>query len=337
MKGQNRAIRILQGTALRSRLASSYLFAGEDGIGKKSTAIEFVKAINCKHPVETAYGPDACDACPSCKKINAGTHPDVLVLGPVSAEIGICQIVEDKRYDASSPCAKNNYEKPSVQKLLSFRPLEARIKAVIMDEAHKLHISAANAFLKTLEEPSPQSIIILVSSMPDMLPITIRSRCSRINFQPLSHDDCRAALMHAGVDPGSADVMARLSMGRPGLALAEDLLKRREEFLQTLEKLQVSGSKPTWEDRPDMERWMDDALALVRDLSVLRATGSAATLLNRDMADAIRLMDGGADAKTLETAYRTLNDVRWRLLFNLNKGITWNYVGTIMGEITSHG
>ncbi|MEK6653183.1 MAG: DNA polymerase III subunit delta', partial [Nitrospirota bacterium] len=141
--GQEKAINILLGTLSQNRIPSSYLFAGESGIGKKFTAVNFAKTLNCLNSQPS----DCCDECPSCKKIDSQTHPDFMMVTPEKSEIR----VEEVR---------------AIEEALSFAPYEGKRKVVIVDEAEAMNASAANAFLKTLEEPPPQSIIILIASSP---------------------------------------------------------------------------------------------------------------------------------------------------------------------------
>jgi DNA polymerase-3 subunit delta' len=235
--GQQKAVAMLMGIMERQRLASSYLFCGEAGIGKKTTALHFAKALNClntamrgKEPEVTGRSAeedshllprasrlspdpsqfDACDTCESCTKIAAGSHPDVIIVAPEERQIRIDEI-------------------RMIDDALSFKPFEGRSKVVIVDDAETMNIPAANAFLKTLEEPPEESVIILVSSRPDLLLPTIRSRCSRINFSPLSPEDCRRVL-EGKIPDENLDTVARLSMGRPGLALSAELMEEKQWF-----------------------------------------------------------------------------------------------------------
>ncbi|MDH4233479.1 MAG: DNA polymerase III subunit, partial [Nitrospirota bacterium] len=184
--GQEKAVGMLTGILERQRLAGSYIFSGEPGTGKKLTALNFAKALNCLNyrnalsvmrdgiskknpalstdidknspipPLEKGGRFDACDKCESCLKIEAGSHPDLKLISPEDRLIKIDEI-------------------RLIDEALSFRPFEGRKKVVIVDDADTMNIAAANAFLKTLEEPPEDSVILLISSRPDRLPATIRS------------------------------------------------------------------------------------------------------------------------------------------------------------------
>jgi DNA polymerase-3 subunit delta' len=323
--GQEKAVAMLSGILRRQRVASSYLFCGESGIGKKAAAINFVKALNCLKTVASHESRveseslirnsepaqiDACDGCESCLKIEAGTHPDFLLVSPEERQIRIEEI-------------------RAVDEALSFKPFEGRKKAVVVDDAEAMNISAANAFLKTLEEPPEDSVIILVSSKPDLLPATIRSRCSRINFVPLTTDLSMRVIGLTIEGQESLELVARLSMGRPGYALSFDLAEERSWFLD-LFKGMLGAEKDGWTSRDDMERWFDQGLIFFRDLAVLTITGDPARLINRDLRDYIAGFSKSLDIKVIIYIHQEFSRLRRLLLFNLNKSITWNYTASLL-------
>jgi DNA polymerase-3 subunit delta' len=319
IKGQDIALRMLTGARKRGRLASSYLFAGEEGIGKRAAAVNFAKALNCLNPLnpqEREGYQDSCDRCPSCLKTDGGTHPDFLAIEP---ENGMIKVESIRR----------------LEEMLSFKAFEGRMKTVVVDDAETMNASAANAFLKTLEEPAPGSLIVLVSSRPDWLLPTIRSRCSRVNFRPLPPGECRAVVeKKTGKDEGS---LVRLSMGRPGLALRADLTKERDAFLASLARMLSSDGKPSWGDRQDMERWMDMCMLLLRDVAVMKITGKAGELINTDRATEVMRMGSALSLDAILERYAKVNSLRASLLFNLNKGITWNYAAALLGDLKTNG
>jgi len=292
-------------------VASSYLFAGEEGVGKRFTAINLAKALNCQNPVEG----DACEECPACVKMNAGTYPDFRVVETDGGQIKVEQIRE-------------------VEELLSLKSFEGGTKTVIVDDAELMNTYAANAFLKTLEEPAPQSLIILVSSNPDWLPMTIRSRCSRVNFTPLSPEACEAVITKelGGEKPEKVDALVRLSMGRPGLVLGEDPVRERDEFMETLRKMLSREGRPTWKERGDMQRWIEMAIMLLRDMAALRAGAGEETLLNEDIARELDRMGKGASVESIIECYGKLLKLSSELRFNPNKAVTWNYAGSALEE-----
>ncbi len=301
--GHERPIGMLRHALRAGRLSTSYIFAGESGIGKRFTALNFAKLFNC-----LSGGKDACDECPSCRKINSGVHPDVLVVEPETSEIKVGQV-----RDANSA--------------LHLKPHEGRMKVLIVDDAETMNEEAANAFLKTIEEPPPESVIILVSANPEVLPATVLSRCMRVNFRPLTPAETETVLKRH--DTGG-EALVRLSMGRPGIALKGDLIEERAGFLAQLKEIERPGSKAAWKDRDEMEAWLDFCMALMRDAVVHKLTGGTETLINKDLAAQIGQISGKAETETLIERFDRLQGLRQNLRFNLNKAITWNYAGTIL-------
>jgi DNA polymerase-3 subunit delta' len=356
--GQERAIGILVRTLESDRVPSAYLFAGDAGIGKKFAALNLAKTLNCLSPV-TRYAlratntgklgklelhsqdpepralnsepVDACDECPSCKKIDAMTHPDLVLIAPEKGEIRVNEI-------------------RAVEEALSFKPFEGKRKIVIIDDADAMNPSAANAFLKTLEEPPDESLMILISAHPDRLPETIRSRCCRLNFVPLSRDACGEVIRRVlsrnkkeGEDTeGVLSLLVRLSMGRPGIALSSDMEKERERFIGLFRSM-LHGEGDTWADREEMEKWLDMAFVLLRDMTVLKITegtcGEArpegrascdALLFNSDIKELVSEMTKTADIKGIMRIYNKISLLRGQMGFNLNKAITWNYTASVV-------
>jgi DNA polymerase-3 subunit delta' len=380
--GQEKAVNILLRTLQRERIPSSYLFAGESGIGKKFTAVNLAKALNCQNREQRAKSKestpsltlshqggiggfekddckedlnwstvtDCCDECSSCKKIDAGVHPDFLFLEPESGQIRIEEI-------------------RAIDDTLSLKPFEGRWKIVIVDEAHMMNSYAANAFLKTLEEPPRESLIILISSNADRLPDTIRSRCSRLNFTPLNNEACEKVIRKVrsqqsspaahpftsplnkaggkGVKGGHGRIsqkttaknpepddsllttLVRLSMGRPGLAISGDLIGERKWFLDLLHEM-MRAEKDGWASKEEIERWFDLIALLLRDMAVMQITGDAKNLINIDLQDYIKKFSSTTDLRGIIDNYRKLNTLRGYLNFNLNKSLTWNYTGSLL-------
>lgn len=341
--GQDRAVSILLRTLVRERLPSAYLFSGESGIGKKFTAVNLAKAVNClsntalnhqstSSNLQPGY-PDACDLCSSCKKIAAGTHPDFFIVAPEKNEIRVNEI-------------------RAVEEALSLRAYEGRRKVIIVDDSEAMNQSAANAFLKTLEEPPEDSLLVLITSNAEALPETIRSRCSRINFVALSPKACEEVIRTIVVRPDAAkgkkqttitegtedqlqpdlSVVVRLSMGRPGLAISADLIKSRQKFIGLLNSMLKGGSE-TWTGRNEMAEWLDMAMILMRDMIALRVTGDKAQMFNADLRDYVLDISKKADIRAIIDGFNKLNTLKRKMDFSLNEKITWNYTASLMQTV----
>lgn len=196
------------------QLSHAYLFRGPDGVGKKRFALDFVKSINCIDEKE-------------CKLIEEGKHPDVLIVKPKEdkSEIEISQVRE-------------------VQQFLALKPYYGSFKAVIIDEAEKMNQQAQSCFLKTLEEPKGKTILILISSRPEMLLSTILSRCQTISFFIVALKEIKNYLMENGVQEKRAEMIASMSDNRPGRAidflLQPDKIEKENKSLK--EVLEVCNS-----------------------------------------------------------------------------------------------
>ncbi|MCX6789047.1 MAG: DNA polymerase III subunit delta' [Candidatus Gribaldobacteria bacterium] len=172
------------------------LFSGQNNLGKKKVALEFIKLLNCQNK----QGDELCGQCFSCVNFENQRHPDLLVINPNSKEIKIDQIRD-------------------LQKFLSYSNQMAEIKAVIIDEAHSLNQEAQSCLLKCLEEPSFGAMIILITSQPEELFATIRSRCEEIKFYPLAKEVIKEGLFAQQNNLRLAEIID-LADGRPGLAIS---------------------------------------------------------------------------------------------------------------------
>src|SRR5215204_1706076 len=164
--GQEHIVRTLQNAVRLDRVAHAYLFSGPRGTGKTTTARVLAKAINCLHDDP---GLRPCNTCLNCQAINAGASPDVIEIDAASNR-GIDDIRD-------------------LRERVRYAPAQLRSKVYIIDEAHQITGAAANAFLKTLEEPPAHTRFILATTDPEELLPTIVSRCQRFEFRRVNVDD----------------------------------------------------------------------------------------------------------------------------------------------------
>lgn len=199
----------------RGRLPASVLFAGPEGVGKRTAAMILAAAANCRRPADG----DPCGECPSCLKAFQGIHPDIRVWSPDAAggRIRIEQMRE-------------------LREEAQYRPFEGRRKCFLIDPADAMTTEAANCILKTLEEPAETTHLILITAFPDQLLPTIRSRCLQFDFQPVPRTELERFL--AGLpeidQPG---LRAALARGSVGGAMALDLgayIRERDLLLKLL-------------------------------------------------------------------------------------------------------
>ncbi len=197
MLGQERAKLLLAAAFAPERLGHAYLFTGPDGVGKTLLAQEAAQALLCR-----GDGARPCGACQDCRLFEHDSHPDFLLLQPE----GDSRVIKIKQ----------------VQDLihtLSLMPVQGNRRVAILRDADALNEEAANALLKTLEEPPASALLILTSSRPRALLPTLRSRCQEIRFEPLSDGHIREILEGSSSSAAAAQMQ---SAGRPGLG-AEDV------------------------------------------------------------------------------------------------------------------
>ncbi len=249
-------------------LAHAYLFSGERGIGKKLTALGLAAAVNCKGP-----GPEGgCGECVSCRKVSELLHPDVHLVSADGDEIKIDQIRQ-------------------AQAEVSLKPFEGRKKVLIIDPAEDMNAASANAFLKTLEEPPADTIIILISAMPQGLLPTIRSRCQEIQFHPIPRNTLTRLLTERrGMSHEDASFIACIAMGSFGRAIGMDAAVERaamDEVMALWARLGdmspsdiLSHAEAYSKDRERLEKFLNTGVEWLRDSIVYHETGDERLLMH---------------------------------------------------------
>jgi DNA polymerase-3 subunit delta' len=229
--GHVRLIDLLSRSVAGGTLPPSLLFAGPAGIGKRLTALAVAQALNCTNTTKglglRAEGSiDACGVCAACSRIVRGVHPDVLFVSPGdSGAIKIDQVRD-------------------IVDRSQYRPFEGRRRVVIIDEADALVSQAQNALLKTLEEPTPSSVFILVTSRPDMLLPTVLSRCPQLRFRPLSLEELVKALIARGRTETDARAVAATAAGSLGQALQATAVELVESRALAQKMLETAAAHP---------------------------------------------------------------------------------------------
>jgi DNA polymerase-3 subunit delta' len=327
---QERVVTTLRRALSQDRIAHAYLFHGAHGVGKRAVALAFAQALQCTQ----RDGPDACGACPPCRKVARMVHPDVHVLFPypkgtdeddIAARIQ--RLGEDpyaaidyvRRPSLSDPSETSNKQvmyhidrvHEDLIRPMSFKPLEGRYKVALLTDVEHMNESAANAFLKLLEEPPPRTVFILTTSRPDRLLPTILSRCQRLRFDPLSPKAIETALVERrGLDPDRAAMLARMADGSFSHALDlagnEELMDNRAlvldffraAYTQRVDPLDDLINQVASKGRERVKGMLRLMLRWIRDLMLYRAMGEDAPLVNVDQREAAaRFCDNLPDAE----------------------------------------
>ena len=247
--GHARLVDLLQRSIRRGTLPPSLIFAGPAGSGKRATALAVAQTLNCLDPKADSNSIDACGRCTACARIARGVHPDVLIVEP--GDTGAIKIEQVR----------------DVVDRAAYRPFEGTRRVVIIDEADALMASAQNALLKTLEEPPPGSVFILLTSRPDMLLATVRSRCIRLWF---------AASGSEPLDEDALDVAVRVLSHA---ATANDASRRIDAAKELLTNTGAGGAG----DREQLASHLRAIASMLRDVEVVSTGGNADVLAHPDL------------------------------------------------------
>ena len=309
IRGQNRAIAELKKRLTEDRLQGSFLFAGPEGVGKRSTALALTAALFC----ETAPG-KGCEQCATCLQVAQQNHPDLLILSPEGNKV---------------------IKVDSVRALLhkmSLQPAQADRKVILLDRPETLTVSAANALLKNLEEPGKQNLFLLISSTPGRLLPTILSRCQRVDFVPLAPAELEKLLTPSpGPHPESLlrlaggslthaahyrDWTNRLGCNLPTL-FAELAYARYTDLKEWLDRLPTAPA--------EINLLLDGLRAVCRDLLLWHLWGNQAIdqLIFQEAAETIQKWGLGLTPSSIEKILQEINEMQTALTHNANPQLLW--------------
>jgi DNA polymerase-3 subunit delta' len=232
---QERALTIIRGQLKTRRTAHAYLFLGPDGVGRRATALELAKALNCQ---ENEYG-DPCDHCLPCQKIGKGIHPDVQTI-----DFAWQAKLENKDIDKQKVLKIETIR--TLQHEIGMKPVESRWKIFLIEPAEKITLDAANCLLKTLEEPPAWTVLILLAKHRENLPATVVSRTQIVRFRPLTERTIVSFLTARLSLPGErAAEVARMAEGSlaAAIALANDKAVVPDTFWHSLANSRLSAAE----------------------------------------------------------------------------------------------
>ena len=308
--GHHHLLTLLSRAIAHGTLPPALLLAGPSGVGKRRVALAIARAVNCLEPhTRSEYEREACGKCAACRRIERGVHPDVIVITP--GETGTIKIEAIR----------------DVVDRAGYRPFEGRRRVVIIDEADALVDAAQNALLKTLEEMPSASIFVLVSSIPDALLPTVRSRCPRLRFGPLSAAEVAQVLVrdhrYSDADARAAAADADGSVGRALAADSAGLTDARNDARRLLEQTartdeparrldvakDLSGTKGTTaSDREQMATCLRALASLLRDLRIVATHADRRTLANGDLESQLEKLTSAFDHKRSLRAYAAVDE-----------------------------
>ena len=327
--GNGQVKTILRRLLKAGRVPHSLLFAGADGVGKRQFALELAKSIVCQNP----NAGEACDRCASCrradnfnapktddrdafKRVVFTEHPDIGLILPFNKNI-LVDAVRDLETEAN------------------FRPFEAAARFFLIDDADKMNDSASNALLKTLEEPPATSYIFLISSRPDALLPTIRSRCQTLRFAPVEASEIEKHLTKTKeFSAADAALLAKLSGGRIGYAGRADLEKFRRQraaMLRVLESVSINPNRAELlrvaeemndaKNKDDYETSLDILQTLIHDVWAIRNRADEKVLTNTDLITDLKRFAEQTESKKLSAWLAEIETLRENLAVNLNRKI----------------
>ena len=268
--GHEDTIDNLKKTIEKGHISHSYLFEGEESIGKRKVALAFAKTLLCR-----SEGVEPCNRCNSCLKFDNFNHPDFTLIEP----------------------EKELIEKKKIDKLLSninIAPLESKRKVIIIDDSHYMRLETQNALLKTLEEPPHYINIILITSNSNNIIPTILSRCEIVNFYPVQKNKIEELLVGKyGKTREEANFIAHFTKGSLGKSIIYSkspyFFKLRDETLDIIDQIlrgdefNIFVSMDFFNNNKDnYEDILDILLYWFRDLILYKKIGSSELLINQD-------------------------------------------------------
>ena len=306
IRGQKRPLSILETALNTGRVHHAYLFTGLQGVGKFLAAQIFAAVVNCENRPEGEFR-QACDACSSCRKIGQKQHPDVLFITPEKNRIKIAQIRD-------------------IQKAAKTAPYEGRFRIVLIDDAHTMTEEAANALLKTLEEPSSRMRLVLVTDQPHGLLDTIISRCQVLRFGALEKADVVELLEELLEDSDAIDEpphpellsiaagYGEGSVGRSFAVVESGMLEARRDFLEKIVRLPTGQPVPLLDlaeelssDKRELDKRLDVLKLFFRDVMLYKTTGSTDRLVNADLDEVVSWY---AQQVSMDDLFELIDEIR---------------------------
>ena len=317
--GHEQNIEHLENAIENGQVSHAYIFNGEDGIGKMTTAKAFVKALLCASK-------NSCGTCQSCIQIDSGNHPDVIYVTHEKAGITVDDI------------------RDQVNQSVFVKPYSSDYKVYIIDEADKMNAAAQNALLKTIEEPPAYAVIILLSNNKESFLETIVSRCVVLNFGPLKESQVREYL-HSHYDNmnGREDLAVSYSMGNIGKAkkvIESDDFNEQKDFclnlMANLEKWDIHEILLSLKQMASYKDYIYDLLDIMtiyyRDILILKVTGLPNKTVFKEKFSVMKNQSIYLSFEGIDTIIKEIEKAKIRLKANVNFDVTLELLLFVMKE-----
>jgi len=287
--GQDWAVNLLKHHIASDHVRHAYLITGPSGTGRRTLALAFAQALNCRSSEDVAQ---PCGVCSTCKRIQSMQYPDLHIVQ--AEQVGGILKVDQIR---------------ELQHNLALAPYEARYRTALLLRFEEAHLSASNALLKTLEEPNPKVILMLTAENPDALLPTIVSRCEIIRLRPVPLDVLIPILgTRLGIPEEDARFLAHISSGRPGTAIQymqnPELIDKRAEILDNLSHLLSANRVERFSFAADLTKDKDLTritlqtwMIFWRDV-LLKASAASTPVTNLDLEAKIDSLTAAVDRST---------------------------------------
>ncbi len=309
--GHGPLLQLIAQAVSRGTLPPSLGFVGPDGVGKQLAAIALAQVQNCLSLVKTRpFVVDACGECDPCKKIVRGSFSDLLLVETIENKpITIDQIRQ-------------------VVHQVAYRPFEGHRRVVVIRDADRMNAEAQSALLKTLEEPPDSSQFVLITSRPDLLLLTVRSRIQQLNFVHLSVDEVFQVVRGLGVEIADAQLLAAAggSAGRAVTLASGELVVARDAAVRLMEQVAIArdgrarlvaaqefvGAKKKGQDlRQELIQRLRTMPSLLRDIALLWTGSEPQALVNVDLVDSLApladVYGGSRGVKAFDSVGRALD------------------------------
>ncbi|MDD5019087.1 MAG: DNA polymerase III subunit delta' [Candidatus Omnitrophica bacterium] len=317
--GQEKALALLKSAVLGKRMSHAYIFVGPAGVGKSKAAINFAKLLVCQDPRQA----EPCDVCSSCRKAQVAGHPDIQVLSPEGQFIKIDAVRE--------ACRR-----------LSLRGFESSRKVLIVSDGGALNDESANALLKTLEEPSADTVIIILAASLKAVVPTIASRCQKIVFSSLQESVVRDILRKDyQIAEDEALYLARISGGCMETALRfskEKVFSYKNRLVEEWMKGDFSLSCGHESEKREVRQEAETALYLLagwlRDILVAQTSPEAKNIINADRIDDIIHLSQRLKTEDLEGALKVVAETAADVKYNINMRVVLARLNAELKKIT---